>query len=142
MTSNDNTRPTADCTFPFGVAFTSTGADVDGTDPAAVGADDVAVLVWLLVVWVASEFWAVGWVSTVAGEDGVVWTDVLEVGVVVGLTTLVGFAGLTGLTGDCTFVGLVTLFTHVFVVVVQAPITGCPYGLGHVEERVWIMLPV
>jgi len=36
-------------------------------------------------------------------------------------TTFVGFSGLTGLTGDCTFVGFVTLLTQVFEVVVHAP---------------------
>ena len=83
-------------------------------------------------VWVVSEFWAVVGVSTIAGEDGVVGTDVLEVWVVcvgvvttaaVWLTTLVGFAGLIGLIGDRTFVGFVTLFTQVFVVVVHKPHT-------------------
>jgi hypothetical protein len=49
---------------------------------------------------------------------------------------------LIGLTGEVGFVGLVTFFTHVFVVVVHGPITGCAYGSGHIEERVWIMLPV
>ena len=88
---------------------------------AAVGADDVAVL----VVGVVSEFWAVGWTSAVTGEDWVVWTDVLEVVVVcvcvVGATavTLVGFTGLIGLTGLVTFVGLVIDFTQLSVVVTQ-----------------------
>lgn len=62
--------------------------------------------------------------------------------VAVGLTTLVGFVGLTGETGDVTFVGFDTLLTHVLVVVVHGPITGCPYGFEHVEERIWVMLPV
>ena len=70
----------------------------------------------MLSVWVATEFGAVLGVDTVTGEDWVVWTDVLEVG-------LVGLAGFTGETG---FVGLVADFTHVFVVVVHAPITGDP----------------
>ena len=114
------------------VSFAATGADGCVTDFSAVGADEVTV------VWVGSEFCAELWVGAVTGEDWVVWTDVLEVG----LTTLVGFTGLIGLTGLVTFVGFVTLFTHVFVVVVHAPITGSPYGSGHVEERVWVMLPV
>ena len=91
-----------------------------------------------VVVWVISELDAKLWVDTVAGEDWVVWTDVFEGW----LNTPDGFAGLTGLTGEATLVGFVTLFTHVFVVVVHPPITGSPYGLGHVEERIWVMLPV
>jgi hypothetical protein len=39
-------------------------------------------------------------------------------------------------------VGFVTDFTQLLDVVTQGCHTGCPYGLGHVEERVWIMLPV
>ena len=56
--------------------------------------------------------------------------------------TLVGFTGLIGLTGLATFVGLVTDFTQLFDVVAQGCHTGLPYGSGHIEERVWIMLPV
>lgn len=102
----------------------------------------------MLVVGVVAEFWTVVGVSTVAGEDGVVWTDVLEVAVVcvcvVGATavTLVGFTGLIGLTGLVTFVGLVIDFTQLSVIVTQGCHTGLPYGSGHVEERVWVMLPV
>jgi hypothetical protein len=55
---------------------------------------------------------------------------------------LVGFTGLTGDTGELIFVGLVTLLTHVFVVVVHGPITGCPYGFGHVDERICVIAPV
>jgi hypothetical protein len=155
ITSNDNTRPTADCTFPFGVgvacvvevvcepvSFAAVGAGVCVAELAAVGADEVVVL----VVWVVSEFWTVGWVSAVAGEDWVVWTDVLEVVVVcvVGATavTLVGFTGLIGLTGLLTLVGFVTDFTQLLDVVAQGCTTGLPYGSGHIKERVWIMLPV
>ena len=62
--------------------------------------------------------------------------------VAVGLTTLFGLSGLTGDTGELIFVGLVTLFTQVLVVVVHGPITGCPYGLGHVEIRICMIAPV
>jgi hypothetical protein len=37
---------------------------------------------------------------------------------------------------------LLTLFTQVFVVVVHELITAGEYGFGHVNKRVWIMLPV
>jgi hypothetical protein len=89
---------------------------------------EVVVEVVVLVVGVVTEFWTLVWVSTVAGDDGVVWTDVLEVVVVCvcadGLITLVGFTGDTGLTGLVTLVGLVTDFTQVFDVVTQ----GCHIG--------------
>jgi hypothetical protein len=39
-------------------------------------------------------------------------------------------------------VGLFIDFLHVSCVVTHGPKTGCPYGSGHVEERVWVMLPV
>ena len=57
--------------------------------------------------------------STVTGAEGVVWTDVLEVGVV-------GAVGLIGLTGLVGLVGFVTDFTHVFWVVVHACHIGVP----------------
>ena len=108
------------------VAFTSVWAVDDGAELTAVGALNPSVVVGLLCT--------VLWVGTVAVEDWVVWTDVL-----VGLA---GFSGLTGDTGLATFVGLVIDFTQVLDVVTQGCHTGLPYGLGHVEERVWIMLPV
>jgi hypothetical protein len=116
MVSNDNTRPTADVFFPFGVwvgvagvldvvcepvvggalvvvawfvAFASVGAGEDVAELSGVGAGEPAVVVGLF----CTEFV----VGAVAGEDGVV-------------RTLVGFAGLIGLTGEATFVGLVTDF--------------------------------
>jgi hypothetical protein len=88
------------------------GVDVAGEsvdwalEPSVVCGDSV-------VVWVISELGAKLWVNAVAGKDWVVWTDVLKF-------------GFNGLTGEATFVGLVTLFTHVFVVVIHPPITGCP----------------
>jgi hypothetical protein len=39
-------------------------------------------------------------------------------------------------------VGLFTDFLQVSDVVTQGCHTGLPYGFGHVEERVWVMLPV
>ena len=98
----------------------------------------VEVLVVVLTVGVTSELGAELGAGAVTVEDWVVWADVLEVG----LTTLVGFAGDTGLTGLVTLVGFVTDFTQLLDVVTQGCHTGCPYGFGHVEERVWIMLPV
>ena len=139
MVSNDNARPTVDGVFPFGavgvvevvpepVPFASVGADCCGAELAGLWALDPPVLVWLLLV--SDVVGAL--VSTVAGAEGVVWTDVLEVFVVVVCVVaavavgLVGFTGLIGLTGLATFVGLVTLFTQVFVVVVHEPHTGLP----------------
>jgi hypothetical protein len=55
---------------------------------------------------------------------------------------VVCIAGLSGDTGDIGLVGLLTDFLHVSCVVTHDPKTGCPYGLGQVEERVWVMLPV
>jgi len=103
------------------VAFASVGAVDDGAELAGIGALNPSVVVGLLCTELV--------VGAVAGEDGVV-------------RTLVGFAGLTGETGLVTLVGFVTDFTQLLDVVTQGCHTGCPYGLGHVEERVWIMLPV
>lgn len=112
--SNDNARPTAVLVFPLGWA---------------VG--------WLEVVVCAG-------VATVALAEGVVWTDVLEVLVVVtdvvgscevvvvgateGVTavavvgvTAVGLLGLIGLVG---FVGFDTDLTQLLVVVTQGCHTG------------------
>lgn len=157
--SNDNTRPTTDWVFPFGVggvgvtgvvevigetvvvgasvfvsglvAFTSVWAVDDGAELTGVGALDPSVVV-VLSVGVATEFGAVFGVDTVAGEDWVVGADVVEV----------GLTGLAGFTGDTGFVGLSIDFLQVLDVVTQGCHTGCPYGFGHVEERVWVMLPV
>jgi len=115
----------------FGVSFTgAVGADSVVADPPAVGA--LLVSVDELSVGVATEFGAVFGVDTIAGEDWVVGTDVVEVGLV----------GLAGFTGDTGFVGLVVDFTQLLDVVTQGCHTGLPYGSGHVEERVWVMLPV
>ena len=108
------------------VAFTSVWAVDDGAELTAVGALEPSVVVGLLCTELV--------VGAVATEDWVVRADAL-----VGLA---GFRGLTGDTGLATFVGLVIDFTQVFDVVAQGCHTGLPYGSGHVEERVWIMLPV
>lgn len=109
------------------VAFASVGAVDDGAELTAVGAFNPSVVVGL--------FCTVFWVGAVTVEDWVVGADMLEVG----LTTLVGFTGDTGLV---TLVGLVTDFTQVFEVVTQGCHTGLPYGSGQIEERVWVMFPV
>jgi len=144
--SNDNTRPTTDCVFPFGVGVGDTcvvdvvcesvfvaealvGADPVVADEPAVGASLVSVDD---VVGVATEFGTEFGVGAVTGEDWIVGADVVELG-------LVGLAGFTGETG---FVGLFTDFLQVSDVVTQGCHTGLPYGSGHVEERVWVMLPV
>ncbi len=125
--SNDNTRPTTDCVFPFG------GGDWDACVVDVV-CESVFVCVWVsvLAVGVVSEFGTVFWVGAVTGEDWIVGADMVEVG-------LVGLAGFTGETG---LVGLLTDFLQVSDVVTQGCHTGLPYGFGHVEERVWVMLPV
>ena len=68
-------------------------------------------------------------VGAVAGEDWIVGADVVEL-------------GLRGDTGDAGFVGLSIDFLQLLDVVTQGCHTGLPYGSGHVEERVWVMLPV
>ena len=128
--SNDNTRPTADCTLPLGAGWDGLTFDVDivevvgeavpvagavwaGTvvaDAPAVGALLVSVDVLGCataagLVAVGSELGTVVGVCTVAGKDWVVWTDVAET----------GLAGLVGLSID---------FLQVFDVVTQGCHTG------------------
>ena len=126
--SNDNARPTTDRVFPL-------GGDWDACVVEVVG-EAVVVCVWVwvsvLAVGVVSEFGTEFGVCTVTGEDWIVGADVVELG-------LVGLAGFTGETG---LVGLFTDFLQVSDVVTQGCHTGLPYGFGHVEERVWVMLPV
>jgi hypothetical protein len=141
--SNDNTRPTTDLTLPFGggdwdagvvdvvcesvvVSEALVGADSVVADEPAVGASLVSVDD---VVGVASEFGTEFGVGAVTGEDWIVGADMFE-------------AGLKGLTGDTGFVGLFIDFLQVSDVVTQGCHVGLPYGSGHVEERVWVMLPV
>lgn len=144
----------------FGVSFAELVALVDVADPSCFGALDVAVLVWLdELSCLVSCFGSVAAGALGAGTPGTDTSCGVGVGggaetlgipvvvgvvtaVAVGLTTLVGFVGLTGETGDVTLVGFDTDFTHVLVEVVHGPITGCAYGFEHVEERVWIMFPV
>ena len=95
----------------------------------AVGVGASVFVSVFVSVWVGTEFWTLMGVGAVTGKDGVVWTDVLE-------------AGFRGDTGDAGFVTLVIDFSQLLDVVTQGCHTGCPYGSGHVEERVWVMLPV
>ncbi len=120
--SNDNARPTADRTLPFGGGDTCV---VEVVGEAVV----VCVGVSVLAVGVVSEFGTEFGVGAVTGEDWIVGADVAEV-------------GLKGLTGDAGFVGLFIDFLQVSDVVAQGCHVGLPYGSGHVEERVWVMLPV
>ena len=118
--SNDNTRPTTDCVFPFGAGVGDTcvvdvvcesvfvpdalvGADSVVADEPAVGAALVSVDD---VVGVAAEFCTEFGVGAVTGEDGVVGADVVEV-------------GLRGDTGDTGLVGLFIDFLQVSDVVTQ-----------------------
>jgi hypothetical protein len=95
--SNDNARPTADLTFPFG-----------GRDGDACVVDVVCESVWVsvLTVRVISEFSTEFRVGAVTGEDWVVGADVTEV-------------GFKGLTGDIGLVGLLIDFLQVSDVVTQ-----------------------
>ena len=124
--SNDNTRPTTDRTLPFG------GGDTCVIE--VVGEAVVVCVCWVsvLAVGVVSEFGTEFGVGAVTGEDWIVGADVVELG-------LVGLAGFTGETG---LVGLFTDFLQVSDVVTQGCHVGLPYGSGHIEERVWVMLPV
>jgi len=141
--SNDNARPTDERILPLGggdgdtcvvdvvcesvfVSEALVGADSVVADEPAVGASLVSVDD---VVGVASEFGTEFGVGAVTGEDWIVGADVAEV-------------GFNGLTGDTGFVGLFIDFLQVSDVVTQGCHTGLPYGSGHVEERVWVMLPV
>jgi hypothetical protein len=141
--SNDNARPTDERIFPLGggdgdtcvvdvvcesvfVPEALVGAVSLVADPPAVGASLVSVDE---VVGVAAEFGTEFGVGAVTGEDWIVGADVVE-------------AGLRGLTGDAGFVGLFIDFLQVSDVVTQGCHVGLPYGSGHVEERVWVMLPV
>jgi hypothetical protein len=123
--SNDNARPTDERILPLG------GGDGD-TCVVDVVCESVVVCVWdvsVLAVGVVSEFGTEFGVGAVTGEDWIVGADVLE-------------AGFNGLTGDAGFVGLFIDFLQVSDVVTQGCHVGLPYGSGHVEERVWVMLPV
>ena len=102
----------------LGVSFTAVGADSVVADFSTVG----ATLISVCNVW------------------GVCTGAALTAGVVADVVTV--FTGDIGLIGLVGFVGLVTDFLQVFDVVTQGCHTGLPYGSGHVEERVWVMLPV
>ena len=91
--------------------------------------EPVVVCVGAVSVGVVSEFGTGVGVGAVTGEDWIVGADVVEV-------------GLNGLTGDIGLVGLFIDFLQVSDVVTQGCHTGLPYGSGHIEERVWVMLPV
>ena len=126
--SNDNTRPITDLTLPLG------GGDGDTCVVDVVCESvfvSVVVCVWVsvLAVGVVSELGTELGVGAVTGEDWIVGADVVE-------------AGLKGLTGDAGFVGLFIDFLQVSDVVTQGCHVGLPYGSGHIEERVWVMLPV
>ena len=142
--SNDNARPTDERIFPLGggdgdtcvvevvaepvvVAEALVGAAPLVADAPAVGASLVSVDV--LVVGVVSKFGTGVGVGAVTGEDWIVGADMVEL-------------GLSGLTGEAGFVGLFIDFLQVSDVVAQGSHVGLPYGSGHVEERVWVMLPV
>ena len=126
MRSNDNARGTdVSGSLAFGVwlvPFAPVWAAGCGAELTGVGALDPAEFVGLLVVGAGDEalaFVSVAGVAAAGGGDGAGGGG--EGGAGGG-----GATGLTGLTGLCTLVGFVTDLTHVFVVVVHAPITGCP----------------
>lgn len=116
------TRATICCVLvvaPGVFIFTLGWAGVDVAELAGAGAPEPPEL-----VGDASTLEPAGIVS---GVEALVTLDVGDAIAVLVVatagedTTFVGFSGLTGLTGDCTFVGLVTLLTHVFEVVVHTP---------------------
>jgi hypothetical protein len=117
--SNDNARPTADLTFPFGggdwdagvvdvvcesvfVSEALVGAGSVVADEPAVGASLVSVN----VVGVVSKFGTEFGVGAVTGEDWIVGADMVE-------------AGFRGDTGDTGLVGLFIDFLQVSDVVTQ-----------------------
>jgi hypothetical protein len=118
--SRDNTSPTTDWVLPFG-----------GGDACVVVVAEALVGAVSLV----ADASAVGalFVSIDAGA-------VLTTGVVTDVVAV--FAGDSGLTGLAGLVGLFIDFLQVSDVVTQGSHVGLPYGFGHVEERVWVMLPV
>jgi hypothetical protein len=75
--SNDNTRPTTDCVFPFGVGWEGRSFDVDVVDVVCESVVSV-VLVVVLAVGVVSELGAEFGVGAVTGEDWIVGADVVE----------------------------------------------------------------
>lgn len=78
--SNDNTRPTTDCVFPFGTGGVGVPCVVEVVGEAVVVWTSVFVSVVLVVVvsvGVATEFGAVFGVDTVTGEDWIVGADVV-----------------------------------------------------------------
>lgn len=128
----------------FVVLTLPVGAGVDVAELPAVGAAEPTELVWL--VDGASAALAV---AVVSGVETVVTLDVAEAVAVLVVaaagedTTLVGFRGLTGLIGDCTFVGFVTLFVQVFELVTHTPDhIGEPYGSGHADVCDCVIEPV
>jgi hypothetical protein len=121
-------------------------ADGAGAELAGDGAAEVSELVWL---WDEDPVLLGDGVSdgVSAVVVGTVTTGTFTVtlgmtGTVVADTGEAGFTGLIGLTGESTFVGLVTDFTQVSDDVTHEPHTGCPYGFGHVLVIVCVMLPV
>lgn len=93
-------------------------ADVCGAGEAVDGAAEVPELVWLggagSVVVDSVVVVCAGAAGTITGAVGIAGAD------------MTGETGLIGLTGDSTFVGLVTDFTQVFEDVTHEPHTGCP----------------
>ena len=132
ISSRDNARPRPPIfIFPLGggVPPAFVWAVPGVTDPTAAGAFDVAEFVAPLEVVVGTD------VSTVAGAEGIVWTDVLEM-LIVGGAIIAWFIGLIGLTGLITLVTLVKDFTQESDVVSHPLQTGEPYGSGHVDVLV------
>jgi hypothetical protein len=133
--SNDNARPTELLILPLG------------------GGDRVADVVDVVCESVFVSEALVGAVPLVADASavgaslvpvGVAWlfgtSALLTAGVVTDVVA--EFTGDRGLIGLAGFVGLFIDFLQVSDVVTQGCHVGLPYGSGHIEERVWVMLPV
>jgi hypothetical protein len=127
--SNDNARPTELLTLPLGGG--DRVADVlDVVPEALVGA-----------VPLVADASAVGASLVPVGVAGLFGTGaLLTAGVVTDVVA--EFTGDRGLIGLAGFVGLFIDFLQVSDVVAQGSHVGLPYGSGHIEERVWVMLPV
>lgn len=94
---------------------------------AAVGADDAGAAL------------AVAGTSDVVGISPLI-SGMLGAGTIgAGWTMLAGLSGLTGLVG---LVGLASDLTHELLTTSQSLISGCAYGLEHVELRASCTSPV
>jgi hypothetical protein len=128
--SNDNARPTELLILPLG------GGD---RVPDVFDVVSEALVSW--AVPLVADASTVGASLVPVGAAGLFGTGaLLTAGVVTDVVA--EFTGDRGLIGLAGFVGLFIDFLQVSDVVTQGCHVGLPYGSGHIEERVWVMLPV